>query len=103
MDTNKRKTEQIPVPVYFNPTTFSAVCKDAQKAGKRGVMIQEKHLKAHGFANEYAYSIKGIGKFLKYCWQYWRDNEAERLAKAAEVLARDKLLQEEKKKLGLIQ
>ena len=101
MDTKERKTEQIPVPLYFNPTTFSAVCKDAQKAGKRGVMIQEKHLKPHGFANEYTYSIKGIGTFLKYTWRYWQEHEAERLAKAAEVLAKEKILQEEKKKLGL--
>jgi len=101
MDTKKRKTEQIPVPVYFNPATFSAVCKDAQKAGKRGVMILEKHQTPHGFANEYTYNVKGIGKFLKYAWHYWQEHEAERLAEQARLAQEKKVLEEKMKKAGL--
>jgi hypothetical protein len=64
-------------------------------------MIQEKRLKPHGFANEYTYNIKGIGKFLKMTWHYWQEHEAERAVKAAEVLAKEKEINEQKKKLGL--
>ena len=102
MVTKKRKTEQIPVPVYFNPTTFSEIAKDAVKAGKRGVMIQDKKQVEHGFPGEYTWTIKGIGKFLKSCWLYWKRNEAERLVEQAKLLREEKELAERKKKAGML-
>jgi hypothetical protein len=101
MDT-KRKTKQIPVPVYFNPTTFAEISEDAKKAGKRPVMILDKRQKEHGFANEFVWNIKGIGGFLKECWKYWKRNEAERLLEKAKLAQEEKELLERKKKLGLV-
>ena len=100
--TTKRKTEQIAVPIYFNPNSFQAVCADAARVGKRGVLLLPQKVKEHGFDGEKVWQRKGIGKFLKFCWQCWKDNESERLVKVAEIARKEKELLEEKKKAGMV-
>lgn len=90
------------MPVYFNPTTFKAVCEDAVKAGKRAVLLLPQKQKAHDFSGKMVWQRKGIGKFLKHCWKYWKDHEAELLEQKAAVLKEQRELDEKAKKLGMM-
>jgi len=101
MKAKPRKTEQIFVPLYFNPETFQAVCADAVKAGFRPALLQARRQKEHDFEGQMVWQRKGIGKFLKNCWKYWQGTEAERAVKLAEHALKKKQLEEEGKKLGV--
>lgn len=97
----KDNNRKIRVKVYFNLKSFQAVAQDAEKAGKRrgGLLLFTQ--RSHGLAGETVSNTDGISKFLKYCWEYWRENEHVRVQQVAEILRKEKELQEEKKRLGL--
>lgn len=99
--TKPRKTEQIFAPLYFNPETFQAICADAVKAGFRPALLQPRKQKEHGFEGQLVWQRKGIAKFLKFCWKYWKETQAERAVKLAELALKKKQLEEEGKKLGV--
>jgi hypothetical protein len=96
-----QKGKKICVKVYFNPKSFQAVALDAEKSGKRRGGLQLFTQKPHGFGHELVSNTDGISKFMKHCWQYWIDHEAERLGQAAALAQREKELQAEKKRLGV--
>jgi len=96
-----QRKKSICIKVYVRPDLFSTLAKDAEAAGKRRKGLQLYVQKPHGFANELLANTDGIAKFLKYTWQYWKENEAARLERIAELLKKEKELQEERKKLGL--
>ena len=100
--TKQRKTPQIHVPVYFNPTDFATICQDAASAGKRAVLLQPSKQKEHGFAGQVTYQRKGVGGLLKECWKYWREDKANRLSRAAELAAKKQEIEKEQRKLGAI-
>ena len=52
--------------------------------------------------NEQVSNTDGMSRFLKHTWQYWRDHEKERLEQAAALAERERTLQADKKKLGII-
>jgi predicted RNA-binding protein YlxR (DUF448 family) len=89
------------VVVYFNESEFMIVAELAQKLGKRSVYIPIKKQKPHGMADEWVANTKGIAITLKELIKYYRDMEAERTAKLADVLQREKQIQAEKAKLGV--
>jgi hypothetical protein len=95
------QTKKIRAKVYFNEKQFQAVALDAEKAGKRRGGLQLFTQKAHGFANERVANTDGISKFLKHCWKYYVEHEADRLAAAAELAQRRKALEEEAKRKGI--
>lgn len=93
--------KKIRVRVYFNPKTFQAVAQDAEKAGKRHRGLQLYRQRKNGFVDQLDANTDGISMFLKHCWQYWKETEAQRL-EATTALKREELeLQERKKKLGM--
>jgi 2-iminoacetate synthase ThiH len=100
--TKKRKTPQVLVPVYFNPDALTEIAKDAAEMKFRPVLLQSSKQKEHGFADEIVYQRKGIGRMLKYCWNYWKQHEAERLTEKAKLAQDERELLEKKKKLGMI-
>lgn len=93
---------KICVKVYFNSKTFPEVIKDAEQTGKRRRGLQNFTQKEHGFADEMVSNTDGISRFLKFCWQYWKEHETDRLRKAIELAEREKQLLEEKKRLGIV-
>jgi hypothetical protein len=101
-NTKKRNTPQILVPVYFNPDTFTAICKDAASVEYRGVLLQPAKQKEHGFDGEITHQRKGVGPFLKFCWRYWKDDKTNRETKASEIKIKEQEIEAEKKKLGLV-
>ena len=90
------------ISVYFNEQKVQELVKDAEKMGFRRLGIPFKRQKPNGFANEWLANTDGIGRFLKHCWQYYKENEAERAALGAKLLFQEKELQEQKKKLGMV-
>jgi hypothetical protein len=44
---------------------------------------------------------KGLAKFLKYCWKYWREAEPARLQREAELIAQKKKADDELKRMGV--
>jgi hypothetical protein len=87
--------------VYFNLKDFAEIAKDAEKAGKRhgnSILFRQKE---HGFSGQEVANRKGIAKFLKYCWEYWRKAEPARLEEAAKLKAERQRIDEELKKAGM--
>lgn len=97
-----RKTEQIQVTFYFNPNSFHSVCEDAKKAGFRHVLLQEQVPKKNDFSGKKIWQRKGIVKFFKNCWKYWKEHEVERLTKATELARQKKELEEQQRQLGVL-
>lgn len=89
------------VKVYLNRKLFTEVAQQAEKAGKRrpGLLLFTK--KKNGFAGEMLANTDGISRFFKYCAAYYKEHEAERLAKAADLAERERDLAAEKKRLGI--
>lgn len=100
-ETKKRKKDLNMTAIYFSDADFATICKDTADAGFRPVLLLPKKQKEHGFAGEMVIQRKGVSKFLKFCWKYYKDHEAERVTKLAELKTQEKLIEEQKKKLGL--
>jgi hypothetical protein len=96
--TDKKK---ICCKVYFNQKNFAEIAALAEKAGKRRGGLQLFTQKKNGLAGEVVSNTDGISRFLKYAAWYWRDTEASRLSRAAEIKAKERELQEEKARLGI--
>lgn len=96
------KNGKVCIKVYFNPKNYPLVIDDAERSGKRHRGLQLYTQKEHGFADEKVANTDGVGRFLKFCWQYWREHESDRLRMAAEIAEREKQLLAEKKRLGLL-
>lgn len=93
--------KKIRVKVYFNPKTFQAIAQDAERTGKRRGGLQLFVQRKNGFMDQVDANTDGISKFLKMCWQYWREHEADRLEQAAELKRKEIEIQEQKRKLGI--
>ncbi len=98
----KKRYKGAKVRVYFSDKNYAEVVKDAEKAGKRRVGLVLWKQKEHGFANQREANTDGLAKFLKFCYGYWKDHEADRLRQLAELQDRERRLAEEKKKLGVV-
>lgn len=95
------RKKQNRVKVYLKDPELQAMADDAARAGFRREGLPIFVQKKHGFANEKVLNSDGISKFLKFCYQYWKRNEAERIEKYAELRRKEKELEEEKRRLGL--
>ena len=87
------------VAIYFNEADLTSIAKDAEKAGKRKVGIPIKKQKPHGMADEWLANTDGIGRFLKYCYKYWKDEEPKRLETLAQIERQEQELAARKKAL----
>lgn len=92
----------IKVRLYLKPELFSEMCKEAEKAGCRRKGLQLTTQKEHGFSHERLANTDGLGKFLKYCYNYYMEHEAQRLEEAAQIKRQEMELEERKKKIGVI-
>lgn len=93
--------KKVCVKVYFNPKTFSEIADQAEKSGKRKRGLSLYVQKKHGFEGEVIANTKGISKHLKLCARSWTQGEADRLAKIAQLKAKERELEAEKKQLGV--
>lgn len=50
---------------------------------------------------EPSWNTKGLAKFLKLCFQVYKDTESKRLEETARILDEEKVLAAKKAKLGL--
>ncbi len=87
------------VSVYFNEADLTRIVKDAEKAGFRRVGIPIKIQKPHGMADEWLANTDGIGRLLKTCYEYWKEEEPRRLEALAETERQLKELEAKKKAL----
>ena len=97
----KQRKKQLRVKTYLSEPLFAEMAEQAEKAGfrKKGLLLYTQ--KKHGFADEKIANTDGIAKLLKYCYTYWRDEQANRLRVAAEIAQKEKELAEQKARLGL--
>jgi hypothetical protein len=97
------RRKDVCIKVYLNQAEFKEMAEHAEKTGKRrrGLILHTQ--KKNGFAGQTVANTDGLSKFFKHCVSYWKEHESERMAKAADILRQEKQLQEEKKKLGLVQ
>ena len=58
-----------------------------------------KKAKPHGFAHEYVWQVKGLSSAFWDFFKYYTNNEAERLAKAADLARREAELRAERDRL----
>lgn len=91
------------IKVYINKEEFPEVAQEAEKAGKRRRGLQLYTQKKHGFQGEVQPNTDGLSKFFKFCYQSYKESEADRMVRGAELLRKEKLLQEEREKLGMTQ
>lgn len=97
------KAKKICVKCYFNEQSFASVVADAEKAGKRRRGLQLFTQKEHSIGDVRVSNTDGISRFLKYCWQYWKEHESDRLREIAEVKETERQIQERKKRLGVVE
>ena len=93
--------KKIRVKVYFNEKAFSEVIAEAEKANFRRRGLQIFTQKKNGLSGELVANTDGLSKFLKFCYRYYKEHEAERLENAAIIAKAEQELAEKKKKLGL--
>ena len=96
-----KKKGLVQVRVYLNKEEFSTMAHDAEEVGKRRVGLLLETARPHGMNGETFSNTDGLSKFLKHTWAYWKEHEAERLEKAADIARRERELAEEKKKHGM--
>jgi hypothetical protein len=89
------------VQVYLNEKRFAEEVKRAEKAGIRRVGLFLYLQKSHGFIDEKIANTKKLAKYYKMCSDYWQENEAERLEKAAKLKIEKQRIEEEMKKAGV--
>jgi len=94
------KNGKIVVKVYFNLGNFTSIAKDAEKAGKRRGGLQLLTQAKNGFSDQKVANTDGISKFLKMCWQYYREQEPARLKELAELAEKEEAVNKRKKELG---
>lgn len=93
--------KKICVKVYLNDKSFAEIAEQAEKAGKRRGGLALFTQKPHGFAGEVVSNTDGISRFLKYCAEYYKEHEADRLNEIAKVKAEEQELNKRKAKLGI--
>lgn len=91
----------IQVRVYLNKTEFKEMAADAESTKHRRVGLLLETAKPHGMAGETYSNTDGLSRFLKHTWGYWKEHQAERLEKAAELARRERELEQDKAKLRI--
>ena len=94
--------DSICIKVYLYPALFAEIAGEAEKSGKRrkGLLLYTQ--KPNGFANEKLANTDGIAKFLKFCYEYYKDHEADRVRDLADILRKEQEIQELRKQKGLL-
>ena len=88
--------------VYLKPVLFAEMAMEAEKVGKRrkGLLLYTQ--KEHGFSHEKVSNTDGLGRFLKFCYLYFKEHEAQRMQEFADLMQKQKELDDLKRKRGLI-
>ena len=86
----------------MEPELFAEVAQAAEKAGIRTKGLLLYTVREHGFAGQKNANTDDLSKFFKYCYNYWKEHEAQRMEEAAKLLQAEKELQERKRRLGMM-
>ena len=84
----------------FLEPEFTEIVAEAEKAKCRRVSIPITRQKHNGIDGEWVANTKGICKFMKFCYAYYRRHEADRLSEAAKITAEKQALAEREAKLA---
>jgi hypothetical protein len=98
----KRHYKGETIKVYCNKERFLVEIKRAERAGIRRVGLQPYTQKPHGFEWERLANTDDLSEYYKMTSDYWEQHEAERLQQRAELKLKEQKLEEEKKRLGIL-
>jgi len=90
------------VRIYFKENEFIEIAELAKILKLRPVGLKAIKKRPHGWRQETVADTKGIAKALHYLIGYYKDTEAERVLKLAQILAQEKVLREQKAKMGVV-
>jgi len=94
--------KKIKIRIQLNQNSFRRYVKLAEEMGlRRGGLLLFKQ-KKNGFEGELSPNTTGLTKAFKRSMDYYSEHEAEILRRKADLVEKDRELQEEKKKLGLV-
>lgn len=92
---------QICLKIYFQPADHKRYAAIAERMGKRRAGLLIVRQKKHGFAGQTIPNLSGIGRAMKAAMDYWEATEAERMEKAARLMAQQQQTNMELAKLGV--
>lgn len=89
------------VKIYLKPILFAEMSDSAEKAGIRRKGLSLYTQKPHGMLDEKLANTDKLAKFFKFLYQYYKETEALRLSRAADLARKEREVADERAKLGI--